>query len=222
MLIIKFSEEIINDLRVKDCHDAYMKHPFIRKLGNGMLDRAKFKNYLIQDTLYLKDYGKVYAHLFLLTNDITNLQFLHTCMGVIIADETNMHIKYLKDHDLDVYKIDNMEMKDETRNYLDYMLGFTETGDIKEIFMSVLPCTLTYEYIGKALNKEFSHNFSSNYYTPWIEAYSGVEFEYFSIKSLEYIDSICRDINKEEKERLINIYLKSCEYEMKFWDMSYE
>lgn len=88
--------------------------------------------------------------------------------------------------------------------------------------LSALPCTLTYEYIGKTLKDQFNHNISDNYYGPWIEAYAGVDFEDFSIRSLEFVDSICKNINEKEEEKLINIFLKACEYEMKFWDMSYE
>lgn len=219
---MKFSEEIINDPRVKKFNEDYMQHPFIKGLGDGTLDRKKFENYLIQDSLYLKEYGKVYAHVFLLTNNIGDLQFLHTCMGVVVSDETNMHTKYLQDYDLDVYKVDHLELKPANRNYLDYMLSFTKGGDAKEIFMSVLPCTLTYEYIGKTLKAEAGKEIEDNYYGPWIESYAGKDFEDFSIRSLEFIDSICEGIGEEEKEKLINIYLKSCEYEMKFWDMSYE
>lgn len=219
---MKFSEKIVNNPRVRKYYDDYMKHPFIKGLGNGTLDRAKFENYLIQDSLYLKEYGKVYAHVFLLTDNIADLQFLHTCMGVVVSDETNMHTQYLKDYDLDVYKVDDMKMKSANRNYLDYMLGFGKGGDIKEIFMSALPCTLTYEYIGKTLKNQYKDNLEENYYKPWIEEYAGANFESFSKRSLEFVDSICKDIDEEEEEKLINIFLKACEYEMKFWDMSYE
>lgn len=219
---MKFSEKILEDPRVKKYNDDYLNHSFIQGLGNGTLDRLKFENYLIQDSLYLKEYGKVYAHVFLLTNNISDLQFLHTCIGVVVADETNMHTRYLKDYNLDVYKVDHMEVKSANRQYLDYMLSFTEKGDIKEIFVSALPCTLTYEYIGKTLKEQFENSMLDNYYGPWIEAYSGEDFECFRVKSLEFLDSICSGIDKEEEQKLINIYLKACEYEMKFWDMSYE
>ena len=68
----------------------------------------------------------------------------------------------------------------------------------------------------------FSNNISENYYGPWIEAYARVDFENFSIRSLEFVDSICKNIDEKEEEKLINIFLTACEYEMKFWDMSYE
>lgn len=219
---MKFSEKITSDLRVKKYYDDYIAHPFIQGLKYGTLDKSKFENYLIQDSLYLKEYGKVYAHVFLLTSDIYDLQFLHTCIGVVVADETNMHTQYLKDYGLDVYKVDNREVKPANRNYLDYMLSFVKNGDIKEIFMSALPCTLTYEYIGKSLKKSCGSEIKDNYYGPWIESYAGPDFEDFSLRSMEFIDKICKGIDEEEEEKLIAIFLKACEYEMKFWDMSFE
>lgn len=41
-------------------------------------------------------------------------------------------------------------------------------------------------------------------------------------KGLEFVDSICEGIDDVEEEKLINIFLTACEYEMRFWDMSYE
>ncbi|SMB78839.1 thiaminase (transcriptional activator TenA) [Desulfonispora thiosulfatigenes DSM 11270] len=223
---MSFAKMIIEDQRVKKYYEDYMKHPFIKGLGDGSLEKEKFKKYLIQDTLYLKDYGKVYAHAFLLSDRIEDLQFLHTCIGVVIAEETNMHIRYLKDFNLDVFMIDNMKIEPANRAYLDYMLSFKEGGDIKEIFMSALPCTLTYEYIGKTLKeqciKNGNNNAKDNYYYPWIEDYAGEGFEDFSIKSCELVDRICKDIDEEEKEKLMTIFLEACRYEMGFWDMSFE
>jgi thiaminase/transcriptional activator TenA len=217
-----FSEILKQDKRVQKYHESYMRHPFVRGLANGNLDKNKFRKYLIQDTLYLKDYAKVYAYAFLLGESIEDLQFLHTCIGVVMSEETNMHIKYLNDFGLNVYEIDNMEIEKANRDYLDYMIGFSKENDMKSIFVAALACTLTYEYIGKQLKYERLNDDKRHYYDPWIDEYAGKSFESFSIKSCELIDRYCADISLEEQERLIDIYIKACEYEMGFWDMSFE
>ncbi|WP_105614617.1 thiaminase II [Vallitalea okinawensis] len=217
-----FSWRLVNDQRVQAYYEKYLDHPFVKGLGEGTLSRDRFKQYLIQDSLYLKDYGKVYAGAFLLVDRIEDLQFLHSCIGVVVSDETNMHTQYLMDYGLDVYKVDKDPVLPENRAYLDYMLSFLPTGNVKEIFMSALPCTLTYEHIGKALKEGYKDNLESNYYKAWIEAYAGKEFEEFSLESCRLLDRICEGISKEEEEHLIQIFLTSCEYEMAFWDMSYK
>ena len=40
---------------VKYIWDDYLNHPFLKEMGQGTLDREKFKSYLIQDYLYLKE-----------------------------------------------------------------------------------------------------------------------------------------------------------------------
>lgn len=37
----------------KEVWDKYLEHPFLIELGEGTLDKEKFRKYLIQDYLYL-------------------------------------------------------------------------------------------------------------------------------------------------------------------------
>lgn len=215
------TDRIKNDKRVVDYYKAYMAHPFIKGIEDGTLDREKFKRYLIQDSLYLKDYGKVYASIFMDLDRIEDLQFMHVCIGVVVSDETTMHSQYLMDYGLDVYKVDNAPIEKENRAYLDYMLSFTKENDIKKTFMAALPCTLTYEYIGKTLLALTKDNESEHYFYPWIEAYSGASFEEFSVKSCELINRLCENCTEEEQEELLDIYVEACRHEMNFWDMSF-
>ena len=56
---MKFSQVLFEE--VKGLWNEYLEHPFVKGIGEGTLDKEKFKNYLIQDYLYLKDYAKVFA-----------------------------------------------------------------------------------------------------------------------------------------------------------------
>ena len=218
---MSFSKRLVEDPRVQAYYKAYMAHPFIRGLSDGSLSEDQFRKYLIQDTHYLKDYSKVYAHAYLLGEGVQELQFLHTCIGVVMAEETNMHIQYLRDFNLDVFSIETMPLERANREYLDYMLSFAPDQDMKTIFTAAFPCTLTYEYIGKELKKERASATEWHYYDPWIETYAGSGFEKFSVDSCWLIDRYCQGISSEEEESLIQIFLTACEHEMKFWDMSF-
>lgn len=216
-----FTEEILNDPRVKNYYADYIAHPFIRGLFDGTLAKEKYKRYLIQDTHYLKDYSKVFAHVYLQLDNVKDLQFLHTCIGVVMSEETNMHIKYLADFGLDVFKVEYLKEEQATRDYLDFMLQYAPEKDAAKLFCAALPCTLTYEFIGKALKKKRIEEGGENYYDEWINAYAGPEFEDFSIKSVELMDRMVENLSNEEKNELIEIFVESCKYEMGFWDMSY-
>jgi len=46
---------------VKDIWAAYHEHPFVTGIKYGTLEREKFRWYMVQDYLYLRDYAKVFA-----------------------------------------------------------------------------------------------------------------------------------------------------------------
>lgn len=214
-----FTQELLADPRVINYYDAYLKHPFITSLLDGTLSRDKYKRYLIQDTHYLKDYSKVFAYVYLHLNKVRDLQFLHSCIGVVMSEETNMHIQYLSDFGLDVYQVETLEEEKATRDYLNFMLQYKE--DPIKLFCAALPCTLTYEYIGKSLQEKRKALGGDNYYDAWINAYASKEFEDFAIESNQLMDRLTENLSENDKRNLINIFISSCAYEMKFWDMSY-
>lgn len=77
------------------------------------------------------------------------------------------------------------------------------------------------DYIGKYLKERYKETLENNYYKAWIEAYAGKDFEVFSVESCRLLDRLCEGISAEEEEHLIQIFLKACEHEMAFWEMSY-
>ena len=92
---MKFTEELFDE--VKEIWDEYLKHPFVKGIGEGTLDKEKFKNYLIQDYLYLKDYAKVFAMGLVKARTMKEMKFYHESIKGILEDETAVHVNYLKD-----------------------------------------------------------------------------------------------------------------------------
>ena len=56
---MKLSEILFNS--VEHIWNSYLTHPFITKMADGTLEIEKFKYYMLQDYVYLKDYIKVFA-----------------------------------------------------------------------------------------------------------------------------------------------------------------
>ena len=44
-----------------DLWEGYLTHPFITGLADGTLSDDRFLHYLIQDSLYLREYARVFA-----------------------------------------------------------------------------------------------------------------------------------------------------------------
>ena len=204
----------------KEIWEGYKKHPFICNLANGTLDKNKFMKYLIQDYLYLKEYAKVFCVGVVKADTMEEMKFFYSSTKGTMEDETAVHIKYLTDHGYKIEDVEKMEYNIATINYTSYMKSIALTGNIKEIAIATLPCTWSYNYIGKYLLENYKDDLEKNFYRPWIEEYSSKDFNDFTDVLLEYVNKICNDLNEKEKERLKDIFVKCSLYEMEFWNMA--
>ena len=96
--------------------------PFLKGVINGSLSKESFLEYLIQDTIYLKDYAKCYAYAMTKTNNIEIMRILYDCLGIISKDESCVHIIYLKDLGYTESKALCRSIHEVNRKYLDYIL----------------------------------------------------------------------------------------------------
>ncbi|MDU2490683.1 MAG: thiaminase II [Clostridium celatum] len=215
---MKFSEELFNE--VKGIWDQYLKHPFVKGIGEGTLDKEKFKNYLIQDYLYLKDYAKVFAMGLVKARTMKEMKFYHDSIKGVLDDETAVHVNYLKGFGLSTEKIEKYKVELTTASYTSYMLGIALKGDSKDIAMTIMPCTWSYYYIGKYLYETYKDILEENFYSQWIKEYASEEFRQCTEAWIDYINEICENISEDEKERLKDVFIKSSLYEMEFWNMA--
>lgn len=216
---MKFSDILFKE--VKELWEGYLEHPFVKEIGEGTLEKDKFKKYLIQDYLYLKEYTKVFAMGLVKARNRDEMNLYYQSIKGILEDESQVHTNYLRDFGLASKDIEEYKPNLTTTSYTSYMLGIGLKGDLKEIAMTILPCTWSYYYIGKNLYERYKKNLEGNFYKPWIEEYSCDEFKNCADTWIDYINSICKDIPEEEVNNLKEIFVKSSLYEMEFWNMAY-
>ncbi|MBU3144859.1 thiaminase II [Clostridium sp. CF012] len=216
---MKFTDYIFEE--VKGFWNSYLEHPFIKEIGEGTLDKEKFKKYLIQDYLYLKEYSKVFCVGLVKAKTMEEMKFYYNSIRGTMEDEAAVHIKYLEGFGLTAKETEKCEYDLITSSYTSYMQGVALTGDLKEIALVTMPCTWSYSYIGKYIKKTYENKLEENFFKPWIEEYASDGFEKFTNDWIDYINDLCKDINEEEKIKLLAIFMKSCMYELKFWDNAY-
>lgn len=207
---------------VKSIWDAYLEHDFLKDMGNGTLCKEKFKNYLIQDYLYLKEYAKVYAMALVKCENINQMKFCQSSINGILEDESATHIWYLKNFGEKIEELENYKIKEANENYTSYMKSIALTGDLIDTMVSVLPCAWSYYYIGKNLKKIYKENLEENFYKNWIDSYSCKEYEQVAKSSIDFVNELCKNIDENKKEKLKDIFIKASIHEMRFWDMAYE
>lgn len=216
-----FADELISC--AKEIWQDYYTHPFVKGMIDGTLDKEKFCLYLIQDTLYLIDYAKAYAHAFIKAKDVPVMRRIYMDMSLIHSAEDMMHIQYLNEFGYSEEEALAKPQLPGCRDYINYMLRTASEGTMEEGIMSVLPCALSYYYIGLYCLEEATKNgtLEGNYFRNWIEEYSGESYKAVFDSSYELCNIITQDSTEKEKERYKEIFLESSRFELGFWNMAY-
>lgn len=202
--------------------EKYLEHDFLKDMGYGTLCKEKFKNYLIQDYLYLKEYAKVYAMALVKCENINQMKFCQNSINGILEDESATHIWYLKNFGEKIEDLESYKIQDANENYTSYMKSIALTGDLIETMVSVLACAWSYYYIAKNLKEIYKENLEDNFYKSWIESYSCEGYEQVAKKSIDFVNTLCNNIDENKKEKLKDIFIKASIYEMEFWNMAYK
>lgn len=94
---MKTSERLLNASKM--IWDAYNEHPFVLGIQNGTLERDKFRYYIMQDFLYLKDYAKTYAVGVAKAKSVetANLVILIETLDRLSAHYTEEQLRHLED-----------------------------------------------------------------------------------------------------------------------------
>lgn len=217
---MKFTDYLFEKNR--ELWEDYLKHPFIKEIGEGTLPKEKFLAYLIQDYLYLKEFVRVFAMGVVKANTIEEMKLFDSGIGGSIEDETATHIKYMEELGVMSCDAEKYPLSITNTSYTSYMQSVALTSGLKEIVMATLPCTWSYYYIGKHLAENYKDNLGENYYGEWIKSYSSPEFSKVVEKWINYTNEICKNLNEKEKQSLNDIFTKASIYEMDFWNMAYE
>jgi thiaminase/transcriptional activator TenA len=204
--------------------EEIMKTPFIQEMIDGTLPVEKFKNYTIQDTLYIKGFSRTYAYGFINSDDIKIMRRFYQCMHVILADESMLHIRYLKEfYGMDEEKVYELKMEPENKAYTDYMVEISKTGTAQETLAAVMPCILSYLYIAKIVKEqaEKKNTLEGSHFQLWIEEYASERYAQACEEITEFMDDISADLTDAQRERIMEIFCTSSKHELAFWTMAY-
>ncbi|WP_297638111.1 thiaminase II [uncultured Clostridium sp.] len=212
---MKFTDKLYSE--VKEIWNGYLEHPFILGMKDGTLDKELFRDYLVQDYLYLKEYAKVFCMGIIKSKDMEEMRFLYKSISGTM-EEGASHIRYMEELGITEKEAESMKAENENVNYTNYMINVSLQGDIKEIAIATLVCSWSYGFIGEHLLEEAK--LEGNYYKEWIALYGDGSYKEFMHSWLKYINDICKNISKKEERRYIEIFKQCSLYELEFWDMS--
>ena len=208
--------------KVRDIWSGYLRHPFVRGLGDGTLDKEKFRFYLKQDYLYLIEYAKVFAVGIAKSDDAEIIRFLSDIIHQIFTSEMNIHRAYVQRFGVTEEEIADTTPSLDNRSYTSYMLRVAYEGGIAEILASVLSCALSYEYIAKAIVFEHPQAGVHPFYGEWVSGYASEAYQKNNQRLVECFEAVAGELPEKQLLRCEEIFITCSHYEASFWEMAWE
>lgn len=163
-----FIDYVLQRDDVKAAWHEYTYHDFVRQMGDGSLPEAAFKNYMIQDYLYLIHFARANALAGYKTKSLDDIAGA-AAIVTHIRQEIDLHINECKQFGLTQEEMERHEESQACTAYSRYVLDIGQSEDWLALQISLLPCLLGYGMIAARLKAE--QKAQPNRYQTWIDNY---------------------------------------------------
>ncbi|WP_202078908.1 thiaminase II [Caldalkalibacillus salinus] len=207
--------------KVHPIWEANHQHPFVQEIGEGTLDVKKFRYFMIQDYLYLKDFAKLFALGAVKADDVRTMGEFAKLLDATLNVEMDVHRQYAKKFDITAEELEEAEPAAVTLAYSHYMLQVAQNGTLPELICALLPCMWSYSEIGKALS-EIPGASEHEFYGEWVQMYASEEFGQLANWLIDELNLLTEGKPEQELAHLENIFVRTSKFEYMFWDMAYQ
>ena len=200
--------------RAEKIWPRYLCHPFVTQMADGTLPPEKFRYYMLQDYLYLKDYVKIFAAIIQKADDFEQIRFLS-------GETFRTHIPYMKRLGITEEEIHSARPHMDNNAYTHYMLWEAQTGDVLTGLVTLLNCSWSYAYIAEQMVQRYPQALQNKTYGAWFAGYLSEEYRKANQDLIDRIDALAASISPQEENRLCELFEKCCLFDLRFWDMAY-
>ena len=180
----------------------YLSHPFVVQMADGTLPEEKFRYYMLQDYLYLRDYVKIFAAIIQKADDFEQIRFLSTQLSDTIGETYRTHLPYMRRLGVTDAEIDAARPHIDNSAYTHYMICEAQAGDVLTGLVTLLNCSWSYAYVAEQMVAS--------------DAYRQTNQEL-----IDRIDALGASVDEAAAQHLCEIFEKCCRFDLRFWDMVY-
>ena len=216
---VKLSQRLY--ARTERIWPQYLCHPFVTQMADGTLPMEKFRYYMLQDYLYLKDYVKIFAAIIQKADDFEQIRFLSGEMAETIGETFRTHLPYMKRLGVTEEEIRDARTHIDNSAYSHYMLCEAQTGDVLTGLVTLLNCSWSYAYIAEKIAGRCPDALRDENYGAWFAGYASEEYRRTNQTLIDRIDALGASADEEAVQRLCEIFEKCCLFDLRFWDMVY-
>jgi thiaminase/transcriptional activator TenA len=196
-----------------DLWEAQHAHPFVRGIGDGTLDRERFRHFVRQDYLFLVDYARVLAYGAARAPRLDWQRRFAALTQAVLDDELELHRAYAAEWEISAAELETEEPTPTTRAYTDFLLRTAALGDFAELVAAVLPCMWGYSELGQRLGQ--LPRPADSRYAGWIETYASEDFAELAAWCRTLADSVA---TTENADAMREAFVTCSRHELAFWD----
>jgi thiaminase/transcriptional activator TenA len=195
---------------------AQHEHPFVRGIGAGNLDAAKFRHYVRQDYLFLVEYARLLALGCARAPELDDMTRFARLAESVLGSEMELHRSYAAEWGISAAELEAERPTATTRAYADFLVRTAALGDYGELVAALLPCMWGYHEIATGLAARGRP--SNELYARWIDEYASAEFG--------ELTSWCKTLTNRaaeagDRKRMTDAFLTCSGYELAFWTASW-
>ena len=193
----------------------YTDHKFLSDLVSNKLPDRNFKNYLVQDYVFLQQFLKILALSVCKSNSFEEInRSVNFIKGIDL--EIKLHTSYCKKWKISLKSLNNIKVESANSAYTDHVLSVGKNGNNLDIFSCLAPCIIGYGEIGFKLSK--IKNWKKSKYSSWIKMYSSKEYQQVAKDNIDYLDILFKKNKNKNMNKLEKNFKKSTILEKIFWE----
>ena len=193
---MSFMESILQ--QNKPVWDKCIATLFVQDMKDGTLPIEDFKEYMIQDSIYLKNYARVYGKAIYHAETLREIQLYYSILNFVTDTESVVRLNYLRQFGMTDDDIEFIDPLPENRKYIDFLFETAERGNGCEILMAVLPCMLSYSYIFRKLADEPESRKSK--YWDFIQDYADDRYAESCKEWCDFADKKCGSLSEADQK----------------------
>ncbi|APX33905.1 thiaminase II [Brachybacterium sp. P6-10-X1] len=197
----------------------YTLHPFVEQLGDGTLPLEAFRDYLVQDYLFLVQFARANALAAYKSRTLADIQRSADALGAVL-DETALHVRLTESWGIDRESLEAAPEKQATVAYTRYVLDCGNSGGPLDLEVALAPCTIGYAEIGTRLAPRL-HGARDHPYRDWIGEYAGADFQGAARAAREHLDAQADGpLLARRFQELVDIFRTATRLETAFWQQA--
>lgn len=206
-------------LKYESVMDQCFQEPFVQELGQGTLPDAKLKNYIVQDSIYLRSYIKSYSYALAKCQTLKEMKKFYIMLGYVDDSENLTRLDFLRQFGMTDDDVDKTPRKIQCHQYCEFLESNAKKGDIADIVVAGLPCMLGYQYVFTELKKKYPEVMNGRY-ASLVNDYTNESYNEFCKMWVSFANDVCEPLDEDKKKSLEEIFKQGTFHELYFWQMA--